>query len=287
MDQAKHIQVIIGILYATAILAACIRTAIRLCLQRRLLIDDGFLIVACVALTVSTIDIYKGLLYILEAQEFADARVSNDFSELAGLDVVAGVLWYQRVTYIYTTMVWIVVFAVKLAFLSYFRHLVSRVRNFIVYWKAVAGINVVAFLFCVYAEFMECPYTSLKTCESVPTMCTKRGLYSLCVLVTCGQGSGLYRAAGFSRTAISLDVITDHLSPGHQSSSNAQSLIANSHQYPGTSSLAGENQTPPENRNRRVPLPQHLHDRHRLHQNFWLQGLWLGWLYMAGFLDGM
>ena len=94
MDQAKHIQVIIGILYATAILAACIRTAIRLCLQRRLLIDDGFLIVACVALTASTIDIYKGLLYILEAQEFADARVSNDFSEIAGLDVVAGVLWY-------------------------------------------------------------------------------------------------------------------------------------------------------------------------------------------------
>ena len=75
MDQAKHIQVTIGMLYATAVLAAYRRTAIRLCLQRRLLIDDGFLIVACVALTVSTIDVYKGLLYILEAQEFADARV--------------------------------------------------------------------------------------------------------------------------------------------------------------------------------------------------------------------
>ena len=137
-------------------------------------------------------------------------------------------------------MVWIVVFAVKFAFLSYFRHLV------IAYWKVVAGINVVAFLFCVCAEFMECPSTSLKTCESVPAMCTKRGLYPLCVLVTCGQGSGFYRAAGFSRAAIGLDVITDLLSPGHQSSSNAKSLIANSHQYPDNSSLAGENQTPPE-----------------------------------------
>lgn len=255
MDQAKHIQVTIGMLYATAVLAACRRTAIRLCLQRRLLIDDGFLIVACVALTVSTIDIYKGLLYILEAQEFADARVSNDFSELAGLDVVAGSLWYQRVTYIYTTIVWIVSFAVNFASLYYFRHLVSRVRNLIVYWKVVAVVNVVAFLFCVCAEFMECPYTSLKPCESVPAICTKRGLYFLCVLVTCGQGSGLHRAGGFSCAAIGLDVITDLPSPAHHPSSNAKSLTAKSYQYPGFSSLAGENQTLSENKNRRVPLP--------------------------------
>lgn len=115
---------IIGILYSTAIVAASIRTAIHLHIQRPLSLDDGLLIFAGLALTVSTIIIYKGLDIMFLAEEIVQMSISEKGAELARLDATADMLWYQRVAYIYISMVWLAIFAVKFAFLSFFHHLV-------------------------------------------------------------------------------------------------------------------------------------------------------------------
>jgi len=54
-------QIITGILFAVAILAATIRTPIRVRLKHHLFLSDAFLILACMALTATTIIMYKGL----------------------------------------------------------------------------------------------------------------------------------------------------------------------------------------------------------------------------------
>ena len=158
---------IIGILYSAAIVAASIRTAIHLHIQRPLSLDDGLLIFAGLALTVSTIIIFKGLDIMFLAEEIVPMPISEEGAELARLDAMADILWYQRVEYIYISMVWLAIFAVKFAFLSVFHHLVSRVRHLVIYWRVVTVVNLIAFVVCILTGFIECPYTSLRICKLV------------------------------------------------------------------------------------------------------------------------
>lgn len=164
-DYAHYVQVIIGVLYSAAIVVASIRTAIHLHIKRPLSLDDGLLILASLALTVSTIIIYKGLDIMFLAEEIVPMSISEEKATLAGLDAMADILWLQRVEYIYISMVWLAIFAVKFAFLSFFHHLVSRVRHLVIYWRVVTVVNVLAFVVCILTEFIECPYTSLRTCK--------------------------------------------------------------------------------------------------------------------------
>ena len=52
-------QVATGFLYGTAIIAAAVRTVIRIRSQRRCLVDDAFLIFACLTLTGATAMLYS------------------------------------------------------------------------------------------------------------------------------------------------------------------------------------------------------------------------------------
>ncbi len=97
------------------------------------------------------------------AEEIVPMPISEEGAELARLDAKADILWYQRVEYIYISMVWLAIFAVKFAFLSFFYHLVSRVRHLVIYWRVVTVVNVIAFVICILTGFIECPYTSLRT----------------------------------------------------------------------------------------------------------------------------
>lgn len=154
-------------LYSTAIVAACIRTAIHLRIKRPLSLDDGLLIFASLALTVSPVLSKKGWILYLWLKRSSLCLLRKRRAKLAGLDAVADILWLQRVEYIYISMVWLAIFAVKCAFLSFFHHLVSRVRHLIIYWRVVTMVHVIAFVVCILTEFIECPYTSLQACKSV------------------------------------------------------------------------------------------------------------------------
>ena len=163
MEVADDRQTIVGILFGTAIVAAAIRTATRLKIERRLFLDDAFLTLVCLALTVTTTLIYQGLsnIYLLE-------RVAQEpISELAATisatpDSEAKVLRYQRLNYYYTTMAWLVIFSVKLSFICFFCRLIDRVHSLLLYWRVIIAVNVVAFGFCICSNFIGCPYLGIR-----------------------------------------------------------------------------------------------------------------------------
>ena len=105
MDYALCVQVIIGMLYSAAIVAASIRTAIHLHIKRSLCLGDGLLIFAGLALTIGTIIIYEGLSIMFLAEEVVSMSISEEKAELAGLNAVADILRFQRFEYICISMV--------------------------------------------------------------------------------------------------------------------------------------------------------------------------------------
>ena len=159
-------QVITGLFFGTAIVAAAMRTAVRLHLQKRLFLDDAFLIIACAALTGAFAMLYQSLdtLFLIQhfAQEGAGAR---DEAASAGINVDAEVHKFQILDFVHEPLLWVVMFSVKAAFLVFFRLLVSRVEKMVVYWKAVCAITVVAFVFCLCYPFIASPHMDSSASE--------------------------------------------------------------------------------------------------------------------------
>lgn len=159
-------QVVMGVLFSFAIVAAIVRTGIRIKMRRRLYLDDAFLGLACFALTAATTVLYKelGILYL--AEEIVQDYVSGDMADLpADVSVAAVVPRYQRTYYLHGTLSWIVIFSIKFTFLSFFHQLLDRLPRFLFYWKVVVVANVVALLYCICYAFLECPHSNLQTSE--------------------------------------------------------------------------------------------------------------------------
>ncbi len=126
-------QIITGILFTVAILAATIRTLMRVRQKHRLFLSDAFLILACMALTATTIIMDKGLAVIEYADELLVGHELPKF-EVTG-NVEAGVQWYARTDYLHELMTWLVIFSVKFSFLAFFHQLTTRLPKFLLYWK--------------------------------------------------------------------------------------------------------------------------------------------------------
>jgi len=90
-------QIITGILFAVAILT--IRTPIRVRLKHRLFLSDAFLILACMALTATTIIMYKGLAGIEYTDELLIRHKIPKFKVTGNVE--AGVQWYARTDYLH------------------------------------------------------------------------------------------------------------------------------------------------------------------------------------------
>lgn len=60
-----------------------------------------------------------------------------------------------------STLWWFVIFPVKLAYLLFFRRLISRVPNLNIWWWFVAIFTVAAGCTCLAASWLTCPYFTL------------------------------------------------------------------------------------------------------------------------------
>lgn len=61
-----------------------------------------------------------------------------------------------------STLWWLVIFPVKLAYLLFFRQLISRVYNLHVWWWFVAIFTVAACSISLAATWLTCPYFTVK-----------------------------------------------------------------------------------------------------------------------------
>ena len=159
-------QVVMGVLFSFAIVAAIVRTGIRIKMRRRLYLDDAFLGLACFALAAATTVLYKelGILYL--AEEIVQHYDSGDMADLpADVSVAAVVPTYQRTYYLHGTLSWIAIFSIKFTFLSFFHQLLDRLPRFLFYWKVVVVANAVALLYCICYAFLECTHSNLQASE--------------------------------------------------------------------------------------------------------------------------
>ena len=136
------------------------RTVIRVHMNHRLELDDGFLALACVCFVATTILLYKMLpdIYLFEALE-SEPVSSIPLPE--ALEVFQKVVWFENSDSAYLFVTWTAIFLVKASFLTFFRHLIDRVGRLVTYWKVVVSITVVVFGFCACIGFIGCPKSGL------------------------------------------------------------------------------------------------------------------------------
>ena len=200
------IKVVAGTLFGLAVMAAIARTLIRYRTAPNYTLDDVLLLFACICLVASTVLLYELIpnAYIFEELEFGE-RVSFPFPIT---DLAKETLFTVRILDTYTLMSWLVIYAVKFCFLSFFRLLIDRVQRMIIYWRIVVMIIVVLGGLNLCETFIACPY--IETSSSKLTDAAQAA--SLIEhIASCLQGSRFRRTLIVGIIAKLLDIITDIL----------------------------------------------------------------------------
>ena len=73
------------------------------------------------------------------------------------VDVAARINVYQKVYDSSTSLLWTVIFAVKFAYLAFFRRLVDRLPPLVIYWRIVVGLCAVSYPIGVISIYVSCP----------------------------------------------------------------------------------------------------------------------------------
>lgn len=135
-------------------------------INRRLHPDDYLLIFACVCLTPATVlgYIYRGDLYWNEVLDYNLGHVATLLME--HVDIEAHIITYQRFYHTYAALSKTSIFAVKFAYLAFFRRLVERIRPLILYWRVVLGITVISFPVCIITIYVPCTKRGLEAGKS-------------------------------------------------------------------------------------------------------------------------
>ena len=128
-------------------------------IHNRLHLDDYFLIFSCVCITVGTAlcYVYIGLLYWIQELDLNPTRSSYLLAE--HIDFIADINLIERLVSVFTTLMFTAIFAVKLAYLAFFRRLVDRIRPLIIYWRVVTAITILSFPIGIILSFLACTQT--------------------------------------------------------------------------------------------------------------------------------
>lgn len=130
--------------------------------QKRLFVDDGFLLLALILLITSMALYFSFMdsLYMIEAIIF-QGQIPSELSFAAIEQTVS------RAHVLETTALelsWTSIFAVKFSFLFFFKTLVSRIRPMTILWRIVVGVTAVAWVAGCLCVVMECPYFDERMC---------------------------------------------------------------------------------------------------------------------------
>lgn len=146
----------VGVFYGIAILAAIIRLGLHINIYRRFQVDDYFVIFGCICLTASTV-----LGFVNVDNLFWDEEVSLNPKQALGLleqvaDPVAHINTYERLCFSYPSILWAAIFAIKFAYLAFFRRLIDRVPRLKIYWRVTLGLCLISFPLCVVSVYVAC-----------------------------------------------------------------------------------------------------------------------------------
>ncbi|KAI1456429.1 hypothetical protein F4805DRAFT_458853 [Annulohypoxylon moriforme] len=175
-------QVALGVLTGLALCCFLARMAIRLTYQKRLGLDDAFLILACASLCAATGILYHicYFLYLHSAASFAPQLLPYllaNYDELLGLQ--------KSGAYPFLALIWTTTFAVKGCFLAFMRPLVwhiSRMVNWY-YWFIVI-FCVISWAYVVAEPFIICPYFDADATKCFSSTVDQNKSFALTIFVT-------------------------------------------------------------------------------------------------------
>ena len=135
-------------------LGALTRLVLQLKFYHRLQLDDCFLIFACICLTASTVLCYANVGNLYWSLSYTPSFLLHLMQE--HVDVAAHVHACRKAYDSSTSLLWTVIFAVKFAYLAFFRRLVDRVYPLLIYWRIVISLCAVSFPICVISIYVSC-----------------------------------------------------------------------------------------------------------------------------------
>lgn len=157
-----------------------------------------------------------GLLFVfISAMYLDEALITNDFNVPIPpiADIYTESINFQKLSDGFLVLTYTTIFSVKISFLLFFRHLISRAFPMTVYWWTVTAITIVAWMFGVSGFFITCPYFDVRSCRHKFSLDGSKVPLStdMCV-VSCAAGNQLEKTLAIGGATIALDILTDLLS---------------------------------------------------------------------------
>ncbi|KAJ8126909.1 hypothetical protein O1611_g6729 [Lasiodiplodia mahajangana] len=174
-------EVTLGVLTGLALLCFVGRMAIRLIYQKRLYLNDAFLILAAASLVAATGILYHICYFLyLHSAALLDPEVLPyviaDYNQLLDL---------QKKTYPYLALIWTTTYAVKACFLVFMRPLVWHIsRGVNWYYWFIVNFSIVSWAFAVAEPFIICPYFGVDAIQCFTSTVNVKKTIALTALVT-------------------------------------------------------------------------------------------------------
>lgn len=151
-------QGVTGGLFGLAIIAFVIRSYIRIRINKQVNVEDFILLLAVVSLCGAT-----GLAYAtLTAQYELLQLVLHGFADDLAFKQLAEIPRTSKEENAATNIWWLVIFLVKMAFLFFFRRLISRLRTLNIWWWFATTLTIIAGLVSVAVSWLTCPYFTVE-----------------------------------------------------------------------------------------------------------------------------
>ena len=156
-------QTVISVLFTAAMLATVGRLTLRFRFQKRLFADDYVLLFGCswliAAFTLTNImfeDIYFYMSLIL-------GPVDLELQESMSADFGDRILKYRQLSLSTYIICWVIIFAVKMSYLLFFRQLLDRLPSLLNFWKGTLGFVIVSGVFCICSIIISCPHFAVSS----------------------------------------------------------------------------------------------------------------------------
>ena len=147
-----------GALFGLAIVAFFIRGYIRIRIHQKVQVEDYILLFAVVCLCATT-----GLAYAtLPAMYALIQLVLHGFENGLNFELLGEIPRISKQENAATTLEWLVVFSVKIAFLFFFRRLISHLRGLMIWWHVATTLTILAGLVGIAVSWLTCPYFTIE-----------------------------------------------------------------------------------------------------------------------------
>lgn len=174
-----------GILLGIAAILATGRTYIRLHRDGRLLVDDGFFLLATATLLAGSVLLYLDIPLVYTQLNVSSGMIPppDDFIQ----QLLASIKLQNAAVVLLTTTI----FSVKLSFWFFFRDLLRRIRSLTIWWWCILPFLIIGAAFCIATNFISCP------------------VFDESILEVCVTPNAVARQNAALKANAALDIVTD------------------------------------------------------------------------------